>query len=41
MSLVDTQTEVQEEFQDTGRMTSILIQLKNEPFDADSTAAAS
>ncbi|CAN0434193.1 unnamed protein product [Pylaiella littoralis] len=41
VSLVDTQTEVVEEFQDTSRMTSILIQLKNEPLDSASTAAAS
>lgn len=41
VSLVDTQTEVVEDFQDTGRMTSILIQLKNEPLDTASTEAAS
>eukprot|EP00903_Cladosiphon_okamuranus_P015317 g14150.t1 len=41
VSLVDTQTEVVEDFKDTSRMTSILIQLKNEPLDTASTAAAS
>jgi len=41
VSLVDTQTEVQEDFKDTSRMTSILIQLKNEPLDSASTAEAS
>lgn len=33
VSLVDTQTEIVEDFKDTSRMTSILIQLKNEPLD--------
>lgn len=33
VSLVDTQAEIVEDFQDTSRMTSILIQLKNEPLD--------
>lgn len=41
VSLVDTQTEVVEDFKDTSRMTSILIQLKNEPLDTASTAEAS
>lgn len=33
VSLVDTQAEIVEDFKDTSRMTSILIQLKNEPLD--------
>ncbi|CAN0076792.1 unnamed protein product, partial [Sphacelaria rigidula] len=33
VSLVDTQAEVTEDFHDKGRMTSILIQLKNDPLD--------
>lgn len=33
VSLVDTQTEIVEDYKDTGRMTSILIQLKNDPLD--------
>lgn len=41
VSLVDTQAEIVEDFHDTSRMTSILIQLKNEPLDTSSTAAAS
>lgn len=41
VSLVDTQSEVVEDFKDTSRMTSILIQLKNDPIDTSSTAAAS
>lgn len=41
VSLVDTQTEIVEDYKDTGRMTSILIQLKNDPLDMSSTAAAS
>ncbi|CAB1105482.1 unnamed protein product [Ectocarpus sp. CCAP 1310/34] len=41
VSLVDTQSEVVEDFKDTSRMTSILIQLKNDPIDTSSTAVAS
>lgn len=33
VSLVDTQTEIVEDYKDTTRMTSILIQLKNDPLD--------
>lgn len=33
VSLVDTQAEVLEDFKDKSRMTSILIQLKNDPLD--------
>lgn len=40
VSLVDTQSEVVEDFKDTSRMTSILIQLKNEPLDDSASAAA-
>lgn len=41
VSLVDTQAEIVEDFKDKSRMTSILIQLKNDPLDTSSTAAAS
>ena len=37
VSLVDTQSEIVEDFKDTGRMTSILIQLKNDPLDVSET----
>ncbi|CAM9577568.1 unnamed protein product [Hapterophycus canaliculatus] len=40
VSLVDTQTEIVDDFKDTSRMTSILIQLKNEPLDDSASAAA-
>lgn len=33
VSLVDTQSEIVEPFHDKKRMTSILIQLKNDPID--------
>lgn len=33
VTLVDTQTEIVEDFKDTSLMTSILIQLKNDPID--------
>lgn len=33
VSLVDTQAEMVEDFKDKSRMTSILIQLKNDPLD--------
>lgn len=38
VSLVDTQTEIVEDYKDTGRMTSILIQLKNDPLDVSVSA---
>lgn len=37
VSLVDTQTEIVEDFKDTSRMTSMLIQLKNDPLDVSTS----